>query len=142
MNAAWQIFVPNIFLNLFLMQKLFLISGAVLGGLGVAIGAFGAHALKTLLETSQRTDTFETAVRYQFYHALALLFLGLLLFRTDTKFLHYSGQLMLAGTIIFSGSLYILCLTGTRWWGAITPIGGVLMIAGWVLLIISLYKNL
>lgn len=124
------------------MQKLFLISGAVLGSLGVAIGAFGAHALKGLLEASQRIDTFETAVRYQFYHALALLFLGLLLFRIDSKLLHYAGQLILAGTLVFSGSLYILCLTGTRWWGAVTPIGGTLMIAGWVLLIVSLFRDL
>src|SRR5687768_14835407 len=106
------------------MQKLILISGSILGALGVAIGAFGAHALKALLESTNRTDTFETAVRYQFYHALALLFIGLLLFKLDSKWIHYAGNLMLAGTIIFSGSLYILCLTGTRWWGAITPIGG------------------
>jgi uncharacterized membrane protein YgdD (TMEM256/DUF423 family) len=124
------------------MQKLFLISGAILAGLGVAIGAFGAHALKALLEATNRTDTFETAVRYQFYHALALLVVGLLLFRLDSKLIQYAGNLMLAGTIVFSGSLYILCLTGTRWWGAITPIGGVLMIAGWILLIISLSKQL
>jgi uncharacterized membrane protein YgdD (TMEM256/DUF423 family) len=124
------------------MQKLFLISGAILAGLGVAIGAFGAHALKALLEATNRTDTFETAVRYQFYHALALLVVGLLLFRLNSKLIQYAGNLMLAGTIVFSGSLYILCLTGTRWWGAITPIGGVLMIAGWILLIISLSKQL
>lgn len=124
------------------MQKLILISGSILGALGVAIGAFGAHALKALLESTNRTDTFETAVRYQFYHALALLFIGLLLFKLDSKWIYYAGNLMLAGTIIFSGSLYILCLTNTKWWGAITPIGGVLMIAGWVILIISLTKQL
>lgn len=125
-----------------MMQKLFLIAGAVLGGLGVAIGAFGAHALKAVLEASGRTDTFETAVRYQFYHALALLFIGLLLFRIDNKLIHYSGNLMLAGTLIFSGTLYILCLTGIKWLGAITPIGGVLMIAGWILLIIGMMRQL
>ncbi|MDO1447166.1 DUF423 domain-containing protein [Rhodocytophaga aerolata] len=124
------------------MQKLFLLSGAILGGLGVAIGAFGAHALKAMLESTSRTDTFETAVRYQFYHALALLLIGLLLFRLDSKLLHYSGNLMLAGTIIFSGSLYILCMTGIKWLGAITPIGGVLMIAGWVLLAMGITRQL
>jgi uncharacterized membrane protein YgdD (TMEM256/DUF423 family) len=124
------------------MQKLFLLSGAILGGLGVAIGAFGAHTLKAMLETSGRTDTFETAVRYQFYHALALLFIGLLLFRVDSKLLHYSGNLMLVGTIIFSGTLYILCMTGIKWLGAITPIGGLLMIAGWVLLTMAIAKQL
>jgi uncharacterized membrane protein YgdD (TMEM256/DUF423 family) len=124
------------------MQKLFLMSGAILAGLGVAIGAFGAHALKAMLEASGRTDTFETAVRYQFYHALALLFIGLLLFRIDSKLIYYSGNLMLAGTLIFSGTLYILCMTGIKWLGAITPIGGVLMIAGWVLLIIAMARQL
>lgn len=124
------------------MQKLFLMSGAILGGLGVAIGAFGAHAFKAALEATGRTDTFETAVRYQFYHALALLFIGLLLFKLDSKLLHYSGNLMLAGTLIFSGSLYSLCMTGIKWLGAITPIGGVLMIVGWVLLALGISRQL
>jgi uncharacterized membrane protein YgdD (TMEM256/DUF423 family) len=124
------------------MQKLFLVSGSILGGLGVMIGAFGAHALKSLLEASQRTETFETAVKYQFYHALALILIGLLMFRIDQKILHYAGNLMLAGTIIFSGSLYILCLSGIKWLGAITPIGGVLMIAGWLLLCIAVSRYL
>jgi uncharacterized membrane protein YgdD (TMEM256/DUF423 family) len=123
------------------MQKLFLLSGAILGGLGVAIGAFGAHALRAMLEATGRSDTFETAVRYQFYHALALLCVGLLLFRIDSKLIHYSGNLMLAGTLIFSGSLYILCFTGIKWLGAITPIGGVLMIAGWVLLALAIARQ-
>lgn len=111
-----------------------------MGGLGVMVGAFGAHALKSLLETSGRTDTFETAVKYQFYHALALILIGLLMFRIDQKIIHYAGILMLIGTIIFSGSLYILCLSGIKWLGAITPIGGVLMIAGWLLLCFAISR--
>lgn len=98
------------------------------------IGAFGAHALRATLESSGRLDTFETAVKYQFYHTLALLAIGLLMFRISDKLLDYAGISMIGGILIFSGSLYILCMTGIRWLGAITPIGGLLMIAGWVLL--------
>ncbi|MDJ1499020.1 DUF423 domain-containing protein [Xanthocytophaga agilis] len=115
------------------MQKFLLLSGAILGGLGVGLGAFGAHALKPMLEASQRLDTYETAVKYQFYHAFALLITGLLAYRIENRLLTYAGYSFLGGTLIFSGSLYILCLSGIRWLGAITPIGGVLMIIGWVL---------
>ncbi|MCU0353887.1 MAG: DUF423 domain-containing protein [Cytophagales bacterium] len=115
-------------------QKFFLIAGAVLGGLGVAVGAFGAHALRPTLEAAGRLDTFETAVKYQFYHAFALLVVGLLAQRIGSPLLSYAGYAFLAGTLVFSGSLYVLCLTGVRWLGAITPLGGVLMIAGWALL--------
>ncbi|MDJ1498055.1 DUF423 domain-containing protein [Cytophagaceae bacterium DM2B3-1] len=115
------------------MQKFLLLSGAILGGLGVGLGAFGAHALKPMLEASQRLDTYETAVKYQFYHAFALLITGLLAYRIESRLLTYAGYSFLGGTLIFSGSLYILCLSGVRWLGAITPIGGVLMIIGWVL---------
>lgn len=116
------------------MHKFSIVAGAVLGGVGVGLGAFGAHALRPMLEAASRTDTFETAVRYQFYHALALLFVGLLPFKAHHQLLGYSGHLMLWGTVVFSGSLYILCFTGIKWLGAVTPIGGVLMIAGWALL--------
>lgn len=122
------------------MQKLFLLSGSILGGLGVMIGAFGAHALKSMLEATQRIDTFETAVKYQFYHALALLFIGLLVGRFPEKIFGYAGYSFLAGVFIFSGSLYILCFTGVKWWGAITPIGGVFMIIGWILLLIGIVR--
>ena len=115
-------------------QKFFLIAGAALGGLGVAVGAFGAHALRPTLEAAGRLDTFETAVKYQFYHAFALLAVGLLAQRIGSPLLSYSGHAFLAGTLVFSGSLYVLCLTGIRWLGAVTPLGGVLMIAGWGLL--------
>lgn len=116
------------------MQRSFVVSGAILGGVGVGLGAFGAHALRPMLEAAQRMETFETAVKYQFYHALALLVIGLLLSKTDNRLIQYSGYLMFWGTLVFSGSLYVLCFTGIRWLGAITPVGGVLMIAGWALL--------
>ncbi|MDF9794787.1 uncharacterized membrane protein YgdD (TMEM256/DUF423 family) [Catalinimonas alkaloidigena] len=116
------------------MQKIILLSASALGALSVMIGAFGAHALKASLEASNRLDTFETAVKYQFYHTLALLAIGLLMYRLNDKLLDYAGLTMIGGILVFSGSLYILCLSGIRWLGAVTPIGGLLMIAGWVLL--------
>lgn len=121
-------------------MKFFIQSGAVLGLLGVALGAFGAHALRAMLETSGRTATFETAVKYQFYHALALILVGVLLNLfgsnpTMVRLLNWSGYSFLGGALIFSGSLYILCFTGVTWLGAIAPLGGLAMIAGWALLL-------
>ena len=121
-------------------MKFFIQAGAVLGLLGVAIGAFGAHALRAMLETSGRAATFETAVKYQFYHAVALILVGMLLHLFGSnpaivKLLNWSGYSFLGGVLIFSGSLYVLCFTGITWLGAITPLGGVGMIAGWALLL-------
>jgi uncharacterized membrane protein YgdD (TMEM256/DUF423 family) len=105
--------------------------GAVLALLAVAFGAFGAHALREIV-TPERLQTFETGVRYQMYHALALLVMSVLPLK------HYrAAWLLLIGTLIFSGSLYLLVLTGIGVFGAITPLGGVLQIIGWVLLIFS-----
>ena len=125
-----------------MLQKTFLLAGSFFAGLGVAIGAFGAHRLKDFLLQTGRTDTFEKAVTYQFYHSLALLVIGLLAtqIQINTKYLNYAGYSFIAGIIIFSGSLYILCLTETPKWGAVTPIGGVCMIAGWVLVFLSVLK--
>lgn len=113
------------------MAKIFLILGSLSGLLSVALGAFGAHALRSILEANQRTDTFELASRYQFYHSLALLAVGLLALHSSSKWLSYAGYGFLIGTIIFSGSLYILALSNMRWLGAITPLGGVALIVGW-----------
>ncbi|MCB2409026.1 DUF423 domain-containing protein [Hymenobacter lucidus] len=111
---------------------------ALLGGLGVGIGAFGAHGLRKMLEASGRFDTFETAVRYQFYHALALLAVGILLaLRPDLKGLGTTAWLWLGGVIIFSGSLYTLCFTGITKLGAVAPLGGLLLIAGWISLLLA-----
>jgi len=123
------------------MQKFVLIAAAALGALSVMIGAFGAHALQSTLETQGRVDTFETAVKYQFYHTLALLAIGLLMFRVQDKLLDYAALSMMGGILIFSGSLYILCLSGLRWLGAVTPVGGLLFIVGWVLLAIAIAKS-
>lgn len=123
------------------MSKIFLISGSVLGGLSVAIGAFGAHALKTILEANNRLETFETGVKYQFYHALALILLGLIMQKFDDKAFIWAGYSYLIGILIFSGSLYILSLTGIGKWGAVTPLGGVAFILGWILLAVGLYRS-
>lgn len=123
------------------MAKLFLIIGSILGGTGVMIGAFGAHALKNLLESSGRLETFETAVKYQFYHALALILLGILMNSQQHSLYQYSGYSFIIGTLIFSGSLYALCISGITKFGMITPIGGVLLIAGWVLLMLGIIKT-
>jgi len=118
-----------------------LLAGAIIGGLAVAIGAFGAHALKQFLIDAGREDTFQLAVRYQFYHALALLATGLTMTQSSGKALRYSSLSFVLGVIIFSGSLYGLCFTGVRMLGAITPLGGVFFILGWALLAIGVYKN-
>ncbi len=124
------------------MEKLFLSAGAIWGGLAVALGAFGAHALKASLTAAGRFDTFETAVRYQMYHALALLVVGLLLRQVPdaTRPLTWAGWGFLLGSLVFSGSLYLLCFTGARWWGAVAPVGGTLMLAGWVALLVAVVK--
>ena len=109
--------------------------------LGVVIGAFGAHALKPTLMASGRLETYELAVRYQFYHALALLATGILMGQFPSKQLHYAAILFVAGIIFFSGSLYILCFTGIGVLGAITPMGGTMFIAAWILLALGVARK-
>jgi uncharacterized membrane protein YgdD (TMEM256/DUF423 family) len=111
---------------------------AVFGGISVAAGAFGAHALQSKL-SDRALEIFETGTRYQMYHALALLLVALLLSRAEAGqgLLIASGVGFIAGTVIFSGSLYALSLSGVKWLGAITPLGGVGFIAGWVCLAIA-----
>lgn len=118
-----------------------LIAGALLAGLSVALGAFGAHALHPTLEAFGRVDTYETAVRYQMYHALALLLCGILMQQKTHKFQETIGVLFLVGILIFSGSLYVLSLTNITVLGAVTPIGGLAFLAGWVMLVITLIRN-
>lgn len=105
--------------------------GAILGGVGVIAGAFGAHGLEGVLD-GRSFENFETAARYQMYHAPALLAVGLLALhgRSGTA-LSIAGWSFLLGVLIFSGTLYALAFTGIRWLGAITPIGGVALIVGW-----------
>jgi uncharacterized membrane protein YgdD (TMEM256/DUF423 family) len=97
----------------------------------VILGAFGAHTFKETLIANNYLDVFETAVRYQFYHTLVLLFIGMLMYRNNTKWIKYSALALIFGTLLFSGSLYLLSLSGQSFWGAITPLGGVFLILGW-----------
>lgn len=115
-----------------------IIIGAIFTGLGVAFGAFGAHVLEQLVSVDD-LETFETGVRYQMYHGLALLFIGLLI--STNKNLRITAWAFTLGIIIFSGSLYLLVLLDIRWLGAITPVGGLSFIFGWLFLIYTLYKS-
>jgi uncharacterized membrane protein YgdD (TMEM256/DUF423 family) len=115
------------------MDRTFLLLGATAGLLAVAFGAFGAHALRTRI-SPDRLEVFETGVRYQMYHALALLFIALGLARVDGWAMRGAGWLFVAGIVLFSGSLYILALSGVRRLGAVTPIGGLAFLIGWGLL--------
>jgi uncharacterized membrane protein YgdD (TMEM256/DUF423 family) len=122
------------------MERVFAVCGALSAGLAVAAGAFGAHALKTRL-SADLLAVFETAARYQIYHALALVAVAAVLTRWPAPPVRAAGWLFLAGTTLFSGSLYLLALTGTRWLGAITPLGGVCFIAGWLSLALGVWRG-
>ena len=118
-----------------------MIAGAVLGFLGVALGAFAAHGLKARLEELGTLKAFETGVRYHMYHALALVACAWVAARWPGAAANASGWLFIAGVVLFSGSLYVLALTGVKWLGAITPFGGVLLLAGWVALAVSAIRG-
>jgi uncharacterized membrane protein YgdD (TMEM256/DUF423 family) len=115
-------------------QRQTLLCAALLGFLGVALGAFGAHAFKPMLVATNRIDTFELAVRYTFYHALALLAVGLLQNFISTSTLKLSALFFMLGVLLFSGSLYLLCFTRITTFAMVTPIGGLCLLCGWILL--------
>jgi uncharacterized membrane protein YgdD (TMEM256/DUF423 family) len=115
------------------MDRLFFTIGSLSAFLAVGLGAFGAHALKARL-SADMLGTFEVGVRYQMYHALALLAAGWAHTRWPSAALTASGWLFIAGTVVFSGSLYLLSLSSVRWLGAITPFGGLALLAGWLCL--------
>ena len=122
-------------------MKLWITAGAVLGGIAVAMGSFGAHSLKATLVASGQAANWETAVRYAVFHALALLAVGALSGHPQAAaargWLTVAGWSFLGGTAIFSGFLAVLALSGVRWLGAIVPIGGVLFLVGWTCLAIA-----
>jgi uncharacterized membrane protein YgdD (TMEM256/DUF423 family) len=119
------------------VERRFLFLASLAGGLAVTLGAFGAHALKGRLDPAQLA-VFEAGVRYHMYHAVALLGLAALLSRRPAeRLLQAAGWLFLAGMVLFSGSLYLLALTGIRSLGMITPLGGVAFIAGWLSMAIA-----
>lgn len=119
------------------MQSRFLLPAALLGMLGVALGAFGAHGLKSMLNDYQ-LDIYKTAVHYQMWHALQL---GLIAVLPDRKQLCWAGWCSIAGIGLFSGSLYLLAITGVRWLGMITPLGGLAFLSAWGLLAYAAYQQ-
>lgn len=129
------------------MYKPFLVSGAILGLLSVGLGAFGAHSLQDIVTNGKLLHGFQTGVQYQMYHALALLATGILFEKYPGNLIRWAGRLFISGVILFSGSLYFLAALNekeenlVKIIGPVTPTGGVLLIAGWLLLLISLLKN-
>ena len=113
--------------------------GSILGFLAVAMGAFGAHALKDRLH-ADLLPVYQTAVQYHGIHALALILTGLLASQFPQRDLHWAALAFLLGTIVFSGSLYLLAISGTRWLGAITPFGGLGLLLGWAILAWQMLK--
>ena len=122
------------------MDRTFAIAGSLSAFVAVLAGAFGAHALRARLPADLLV-VFDTAVRYQLYHALALLAVAGALGRWPHPLVRSAGWLFLGGTIVFSGSLYLLSLSGVRWWGAVTPVGGLLFLSGWLVLAAGIYKG-
>jgi len=122
------------------MARVFVIVGSLSGLIAVAAGAFGAHTLRDRISADLLT-TFETGARYQMYHALALLAVAWAMTRWANPLTILAGWLFVAGTLIFSGSLYALSLTGARWLGAITPLGGIAFMGGWVCLALAAWRG-
>ena len=122
------------------MDRVFFITGALSAFIAVGAGAFGAHGLKHRLSPDMLA-VFDIAVRYQMSHALALLAVAWAVTRWPGTPVNASGMLFIAGTLIFSGSLYILSMTGIKWLGAITPIGGLAFLAGWLCLVWGVLKG-
>lgn len=124
------------------MERVFVVLGSALMFLGVAAGAFGSHALADYFSKNPSLATiYETAVRYHTLHALALFAVAWTADKWVTVWVHWAGWLLFAGILIFSGSLYILSLTNIRWLGAITPIGGVALLAGWLCLFVAAWRS-
>jgi uncharacterized membrane protein YgdD (TMEM256/DUF423 family) len=122
------------------MDRVFVVLGSASAFMAVAAGAFGAHALRARL-APDLLAAFETGVRYQMYHALGLLVVAWAAGRWPVAPVRAAGWLFVAGTVLFSGSLYALGLTGTRWFGAITPAGGLLFLAGWTMLALGAWRS-
>ena len=123
------------------MFRLLIVCGALGAALSVILGAFGAHGLKTRL-TPEMLATFQTGIQYQFYHSLGLILVGIVLHTVKASSLvSAAGGLMLAGILLFSGSLYLICFTGIRSFGMIAPLGGTAFIAAWLLLAIGVLRS-
>jgi uncharacterized membrane protein YgdD (TMEM256/DUF423 family) len=124
------------------MARMFETLGALLGMTGVALGAFGAHGLEAVLAANGRAATFDTASQYHLIHALALLAIGWLATRIPGRLIHAAGWLLFAGVLIFSGSLYVLAVFDLGVMGAVAPVGGALLIAGWGAAALAAWRGL
>jgi uncharacterized membrane protein YgdD (TMEM256/DUF423 family) len=122
------------------VDRTFFILGAVLAFVSVAAGAFGAHALKGHLD-ADALAVFEVGARYQMYHALALIGVSWACTRWPSRLINAGGWLLVCGSVVFSGSLYLMSFTGARWLGAITPFGGVALLAGWLCLALGVTRS-
>ncbi len=123
------------------MSKTILMLASALLALAVGIGAFGAHGLKAHI-SDDMMQVYKTGVEYHFYHALGLLFIGVLSITMPSGLLNWSAILLSIGIVLFSGSLYVLAVSGVKWVGAITPLGGVSFIAGWILLFVAVWRKM
>lgn len=128
------------------MHRGIFITACLLGALSVVLGAFGAHSLKNILSVQQLV-TFETAVRYQFYHVFALMFVALLYPQFSRRLMLFAGWSFISGIILFCGSLYLLTyvqvsgLAGSKWLGPVTPVGGLAFITGWIMMAVAAIKK-
>ena len=120
---------------------IWIVIGSILGGLSVALGAFGAHALRQRL-SAENLLIFDIGARYQMYHALALLAVGLLSVKVDHPALNVAGCAFVVGVVLFSGSLYVLSMSESRFWGMVTPVGGFAFLIGWAALTVAVVKTL
>lgn len=122
------------------LGRLFIVLAAISGFLATCLGAFGAHALKTKI-SMEMLVVYQTGVSYQFYHSLALLLLGQLRVHYDNKYLILSGVMFVIGVLLFSGSLYLLAVTGIKQLGIVTPFGGVAFLVGWLMLAFGVIQD-
>jgi len=122
------------------MEKKILITASLFGFLSLLIGAFGAHGLQQTLDSFGRTETFSTAIDYQFYHVFLLFFFGIF-YKKNPRIISAGFYSCIVGIFLFSGSLYVLCLTNNPFWGMVTPFGGFFLMISWLLLLFSLKKS-
>ena len=122
------------------MSKTILMTASAFLALAVGLGAFGAHGLKSQL-SAELMQTYKTGIEYHFYHALGLLLVGIIAITFPSTYIKWSAILLSIGIVLFSGSLYVLAISGIKWLGAITPLGGLSFIAGWVTLFIGIWKS-
>ena len=123
------------------MSKPIMITGSLLGAFSLIFGALGSHLLESYLISIDKLDAYQTAVQYQFYHVFLILFIGIIYNYTNKHIINYAFYACLLGVLLFSGSLYILCLTNQSMWGLLTPFGGVSLLISWVLLCLSFLKS-